>query len=154
MPDPNAVVATVVRIDQPVDRSVDEMVLDVSHVRHVLPLAGPDFIEMEKLLRDAMASGNPVIVTEEEDRLLIPQVVRVIELRATSDGGFDVRLEPSAARHQLRPALPDFAGVESELRRAMNARAPAVVTDDDAHDILHARLFVPGLDGVLPPPLG
>jgi hypothetical protein len=42
--------------------------------------------------------------------------VRVIELRAIGGGGFDVRLEPSAARHQL-----------------------------------HARLFVPGLDGVVPP---
>jgi hypothetical protein len=84
-------------------------------------------------------------------RLLIPQVVRVIELRAIGAGGFDVRLEPSAARHQLRPLLPDFAAVEAELRRAMNAAAPAVVTEDDAHDILHARLFVPALDGVLPP---
>ncbi len=83
-------------------------------------------------------------------RLLIPQVVRVVELRAIGDGGFDVRLEPSAARHQLRPLLPDFAGVEAELRRAMNAGAPAVVTEDDAHDILHARLFVPELDGLLP----
>jgi hypothetical protein len=123
-----------------------------AHLAAAHPRAG----QMGALLGQLQRRGSPVYLevdaaTAEVVRLLIPHVSRVTGLRPGDDGGLDVTLEPSAARHRLRSALPTFAVVAEELRRAMATGALLVVTEDDAHDIVHARPFVPGADGPQPP---
>jgi hypothetical protein len=42
-----------------------------SHAKHLLPIDSPDFKEIEKILRDAIREGNPVILTENDAHEII-----------------------------------------------------------------------------------
>lgn len=44
---------------------------DSSHARHVLERANPDSVELERQLREALASGRPLIVTEDDAHRII-----------------------------------------------------------------------------------
>jgi hypothetical protein len=56
---------------RPIDEGVLGVELERSHARHVLRRAQPDFADMEKQLREAMASRTPVIVTEDDAHNII-----------------------------------------------------------------------------------
>jgi hypothetical protein len=51
---------------RPIDTGEIGVELDVSHARHVLRRGSPDAAELEKRLREALASGTPVILTEDD----------------------------------------------------------------------------------------
>jgi uncharacterized protein (UPF0216 family) len=64
-------------------RQIDEGVLGVelelSHARHVLQRGQPDFADLEKQIREAMNSGHPVILTEDDAH-------NIIDIRAFKPG--------------------------------------------------------------------
>ncbi|SRR6266496_3481959 len=164
MPNPNAVVSTVARIDQPVDRPIDEMArsdrgfsfeLSDGHRLRLDP-ASPNAAGYARLLSELHRLKLPVYLEFDPGpstvtRLLIPRVGRVIAVTAIDDRGFAVELEPSHARHVLPLAAPDFVEMEKQLRDAVESGKPVIVTADDRNVILHVRAFVPGPDGPLPP---
>src|SRR5258708_33613762 len=80
----------------------------------------------------------------------MPYIARVTNMRAAEDG-LEVALEPSQARHVLQRGSPDFAEFEARLREAMRSNGPLILTDDDTHNIIDVRAFMPGPDGPLPP---
>jgi hypothetical protein len=150
MPNPNAHVSTVVRVDR--ERGVVELAgerrarLDPEDRRsggfaQILETAGkqrlPVYLELDPQT-DAIA------------RLLIPHVTRVAAVERLDEGDLGVELEPSHARHVLRRGSPDFEELERQLREAKDAGRPVVVTEDDAHEIIDVRPFEPDPEG---PPL-
>lgn len=165
MPNPNAVVSHVVRIEPPLDRAPAELLRAERGL--VILLAGERRARLDPA--DARSAGLAVVldglraqrlavyleIDPAQDtitRLLIPLVSYVLGVREAGDGALDVELAHSHARHVLRRSLPDFELLQQRLRDAQRSGAVVVVTEDDAHDIIDVRDFLPGPDGPRPPP--
>ena len=164
MPNPNAVVSTIVRIDPPLDRPATELLrserglsVELQDGRRVrLDPANPRSAGFAQILDGLSKQRLPVYLeidpaTSAITRLLIPHVTRVVNVRPMDDGGLEVELQPSHARHLLRRGAPDFAELERQLREAMRSGGAVILTEDDAHNIIDVRGFTPGPDGPLPP---
>ena len=83
-------------------------------------------------------------------RLRIPHVTRVVALHSIDDG-VDVELERSHARHVLRRGAPDFDELERKLREALDTRAPVILTESDAHEVIDVRGYSPARGAPLSP---
>jgi len=164
MLNPNAVVSTVVRIDPPLDRPAAELLrsergmsVELQNGRRArLDGADPRSAGFAQILDALSKQRLPVYLeidpaTSAVTRLLLPLVTRVLNVRPLDDGGLDVALEPSQARHLLRRSVPDFADLERQLREAMRSGGVVILTEDDGHSIIDVRSFTPGPDGPLPP---
>lgn len=164
MPNPNAIVSTAVRLDPPLERAPEEM----------LRAEGGMSVELESGRRvrldpaDRRSAGFAVVLdglgkarrpvyleidpaTEAITRLLIPHVGRVTGI-TPGQGGLSVELEPSQARHVLPAGGPDSADLGRQLRDALDAGRPVILTEDDAHNIIDVRAITPGPDGPPLPP--
>jgi hypothetical protein len=164
MPNPNAVVSSVMRFDPPLDRAPAEMLraergvsVELENGRRVrLDPANPHSVGFAQILDELSKLRRPVYLevdpaTSVITRLLIPLVARVASVRSIQDGVLDVELDPSHARHVLRLGEADSANLEAELREALRSGGPVILTEDDAHNIIDVRSFRPGPDGPLPP---
>ena len=151
MPDPNAIVALVSRIDPPADRMSPSEVLRQSPGGVAIELEGERAVRLVpgniapgllSVLDQLRRLRTPVYVeirpdTREIVRLLIPLVTRVTRIvERGADGGITVELEASHARPRVAPASQEVLDV---LRRAVEARTLLVVTETDDHEIIDAR---------------
>jgi len=137
MPNPNAIVAQVVRVEPPLVEFEGEVTarLDPADRR------SPGFAEILDELRRMRA---PVYVEVQSDtraimRLLIPLVAKVsnILLAGSSDALID--LEVSHARRVLKRANPEFDALLQALRDAQARNAWLIVTETDDHEIIDVR---------------
>src|SRR6266545_1426617 len=164
MPNPNAVVSSIIRFEPPFDRAPDEMLradgglsVELEGERRVrLDPADPRSAGFAQVLDGLRKQRLPVYLeidpaTSTITRLLIPRVVRVVGVRSTGQGALDIELEPSHARHVLRLGDPDSADLERELREAQASGSPVILTEGDAHNIIDVRAFTPGPNVALPP---
>ena len=164
MPNQNAVVSGLIRLDPPLDRAPVDMLraerglsVELDGGRRVrLDSADPRSAGFAHILDGLSKQHLPVYLeidpaTSAITRLLIPHVTRVVGVRPLEEGAFDVELEHSHARHVLRRGQADFAEIETLLREAARSGGPVILTEDDAHNIIDVRPFRPGPDGPLPP---
>ena len=172
MPDPNAVVSTVIRFEPPLDRPPAELLgadLELAVVlegdrRVRLDPADSRSAGFAQVLEGLSKQGLPVYIEVDPDtssikRMLIPHVARVVAIRP-DDEGLDVELAPSHGRHVLRSDSPEFEELEKQLREALRSEAPVIATETDDHEIIDVRAFTPGPEGPpfpfpkpeLPPP--
>ena len=98
------------------------------------------------MLEDLRAQAAPVYVETQGravaiTRLLIPDIVKVAEVRETTDGDVDVMLFPSHARHRLARQSEDFEELLAALVAAHEDDAWLLVTETDDHEILDVRPF-------------
>ena len=152
MPNENAIVALVVRIDPPVVKPGAEMLRDY-----------PDGISVEfegdrtarlspsdlaagilEILDDLRKMDAPAYVEVDADsneitRLLIPLVVKVANFFESAAEEIAVELEISHARHVLKRGNPDFDEFLKTLRAAQEEDAWLIVTETDDHEIIDAR---------------
>jgi Glutaminase len=148
MPNPNAIVSRVLRIEQ------DS--IELGNGRRVrLNPERPDVRGLGAILEGLSQLQRPVYLeidpaTSFITRLLIPHVTHVADVRP-SEAGLEIELDNSHGRHVLRRGAPDFTELERELRDAMRGGRVVIVTEDDAHNIIDVRGFTPGPDGDLPP---
>jgi hypothetical protein len=164
MPDEQAIVATTIRLDPPLDGNLTTALergieVELDGQRRVrLDPANPRSGAFAQVLDGLRVQKLPVYLEIDADtnavsRLLIPHVDRVLSVEP-SDEGYDVQLEQSHARHRLRSADKESAGLVQELRRAQDAREVMVVTEDEEHIIIDVRPFRPGPEGDIPfPPI-
>lgn len=163
MPNANAVVSNVIRLDPPLDRAPAELLRAERGL--TVELEGGRRARLNPA--DERSAGFAVVLdglrqqgltayleidpaSAHITRLLIPYVTRVFSVRPIDPAGLDVELERSHARHLLRRQRPDFAELERALREAQHSGAVVAVTEDDGHDIIDVRPAAPGPDG--PPP--
>jgi glutaminase-like protein len=151
MANPDAVVSRIARLDE---RGLSVELEDGRRVR--LDPSNPRAAGLAAVLDGVNKQRLPVYLEIDAasstiTRLLIPHVSRVASLRAADDGGLDVRLERSHARHLLRRGAPDFAQLEGQLREALKSGGPVVLTEDDAHNIIDVRGYTPGPEGPVYP---
>jgi hypothetical protein len=148
MPNPNAVVSSILRVE---GDSVE-----LGNQRRVrLDPEQPATRGLRPLLEDLAKRRKPVYLEVDPassaiTRLLIPYVTHVAGVWASQDG-LDIELDNSHARHVLRRGSPEFAELERALREATQSARVVIVTEDDAHNIIDVRGFTPGPDGDLPP---
>jgi len=155
MPNPNAVVSFAFRLEPPLDRAPAELLradrgigVELEGGRRVrLNPADPRSAGLAAVLDGIQKQRLPVYLevdpqTSTIERLLIPHVSHVREVRPAEDG-LSVELERSHAVHHLRRASPDFAELEGRLREAKSARATVVVAENDAHEIIDVRGYAP-----------
>jgi hypothetical protein len=83
--------------------------------------------------------------------LRIPHVSPVLALRAIAPGLLDVVLALSHARHFLRTDSEDSERLRERLDDAVRTRAPVVVVEDDAQQIIDVQP-APSSDAELGPP--
>jgi Glutaminase len=83
--------------------------------------------------------------TDAVERLLVPKIGPVDSVRDV-DGGLEVLLEKSHARHLLSRDDPDYPELERTLREAVARKAPVILTPDDAQRVVDLRFFEPGPD--------
>jgi hypothetical protein len=164
MPNPNAVVSNVIRLEPPLDRAPAEMLraegglsVELEGERRVrLDPTDPRSAGFAQVLDGLSKQRLPVYLeidpaTSAITRLLIPHVARVVGVRSIEEGRLDVELEPSHARHVLPLGQPDSAQLERQLRAALQSERPIILTEDDAHNIIDVRAFTPSPDGPRPP---
>ncbi len=165
MPNANAIVSTVIRIEPPLERPPAELLraegglaveLEGEH-RAILDPEDSRSPGFAQILDQLSKQRHPVYIETDPEssaitRLLIPHVTRVLGIRQIDQGVIGVELERSHARHVLRSAAPDFPELESAVREALRTRSVIVLTEDDAHEIIDVRTYVPGPEGE-PPPL-
>ena len=163
MPNPNAIVSTTIRFEPAPDRPLAEMLrserglsVELDGGRRVrLDPANPRSAGYARVLEGLSRQRLPVYVeidpaTQTITQLLIPHVAHVVAIKP-GEGTFDVELDVSHARHVLRLTNPDAADLERQLRDALQARRPILLTEDDAHDILDVRGYTPSPEGPIPP---
>ncbi|MEP6729359.1 MAG: protein-glutamine glutaminase family protein, partial [bacterium] len=159
MPNPNAIVSLVLRIDPPLDRPVGDergFTIELEGERRVrLEPSDRNAGGLARILDGLRQLRRPVYLeidpgTTAITRLLIPTVTRIAALRAIDNGVLAVELELSHARHLLRRTTPDAADVEKFLRDAIRTRTPVVVTETDAHEIIDVRPYTPVTGEELP----
>lgn len=159
MPNPNALVSTVVRFEPPLERiSADELrrVGGVSVVfegdrRLRLDPAEPRATGLARVLDGLSKVRTPAYVefdpaTSNITRLLIPHVTRVLAIQP-AEGGLSAQIAFSHGTHLLPRESTDFTELETLLRDAMRTSQLVVVTETDDHQIIDVRPYTPGPGG-------
>lgn len=164
MPNPNAVVSTVIRLDLPVDRPLvdalraeDGLWVELEGARRLRLDPGDSRSGGFAQVLDGLRRQNlPVYVEFDPDTsavtgMRIPYVSPVLGIRLVDRGVVDVVLATSHARHFLREGSDDFEALRERLDEAVRTRAPVILVDDDAHEILDVRLAPPRFGEPGPP---
>ena len=157
MKNPNAIVSRLIRFDTsltkpPLEvlRSETGLYVELDEGRRVRldpanPLS-PGFISiLEEMSRQKM----PVYLEIDPDtksitRLLIPFVTRVTRITQIDFDVFGVELEYSHGRHTLRKENTDYDELKKQIDEAVQSEKPVILTEDDAHNIIDIRFFIPG----------
>jgi hypothetical protein len=155
MVNPNAIVSHYVRLVQAGDEGIaargggGEFELEGGR-RVRLDPENPRSKGLAQVLAGLAELRHPVYLEVDEatgavSRLLVPKTGLVDSVREV-DGGLEVLLDKSHARHLLSRADPDFAELERTLREAVARKAPLILTADDAQRVVDLRFFEPGPD--------
>jgi Glutaminase len=165
MPNPNALVSTVVRLEPPLDRSPEELLqaegglsVELEEGRRVR--LDPDdrrSAGFARVLDGLSKQGLPVYLeldpeTSSIARMFIPYIAQVVDIRPIDDETLSVEITPSHARHVLRRGAPDSEELERQLRDAMAEGGPVLLTEDDGQEILDVRPYRPGAEPLPPFP--
>ena len=155
MPNPNAIVGRVLRLDPSLDeRPRGERAVVLRDDRRAR--LDPNDTKSEGLARilDSMGKlGRPVYLetnpgTGFVKRLLLPDVSCVARVEPREDGSLDVLLVMSHAIRKLKKEISDFAVFSERLKEAERDRTtPLIVTFEDDGTIIDVRGFRPGPDG-------
>jgi hypothetical protein len=165
MPNRNAIVSKGIRFDPQLDRAPAEMlegegglsVVFDGERRAVLDAKDPRSVGFVEILDSLRELHRPVYLeidpaTSAITRLAIPLVGHVVDLRPDESGVLQVGLDTSHAVHRLSLGGPEAVELQRRLRDALDTRRPIILVDDDAHEILEIREFVPGPDDEPLPP--
>ncbi len=153
MPDPNAIVALVARIEPPLEKvsaaellrqSPDGVAIELEGERAARLFPGEGAAGRLEILEGLRRLRTPVYLEVQPEtrgitRLLIPLVTRVTRLVETGEHGVNLELEASHARHRLPPDRGDFRELLAVLRTAVEKRSWLAVTETDTHDLLDVR---------------
>lgn len=164
MPNPNAIVSSLIRFEPPLDRAPAEMLrvegglsVELERGRRArLDPANPRSVGFIQILDGLSKQRLPVYIEVDPEtsaitRLLIPHVMRVVGIRPIDVGVLSVELDLSHGRHVLRRSAPDFDELERQLREALRTGDPVILTENDAHEIIDVRGYHPGPEVPAPP---
>src|SRR5947207_11953214 len=167
MPNPNAIVGRIVRIEPSVETMTGaeafrrypdgfRIALEGDQTVRLFPgdrAAG--ILQVLEGLRQLRAPAYIEVDTQTRGiaRLLIPLVTRVAKVVERAGEGMLVELTSSHARHLLARKNPEYATLIDALRAAQTKNAPVIVTETDNHEIIDVRPSSeePKVSGTIPP---
>lgn len=160
MPNPNALVGRVVRLDPTFEERPrgERSVILGGEERARLDPADPKTDGYARVLDSAAKAGRPVYLeidpaTGLVRRLLLPDFGAVEQVKIADDDSLRVLMAHGHAVHTLRPSHEDFAAFAERLREsARDRRMPLIITFERDGVIVDVRAFRPGPDGDPPPP--
>ena len=145
------VVATEYRLDPPLDgrdpaellRTDQGLTLELDGRRIFLDPGNERSAGYARVIDGLREQGRPISVELNADggigRLFGPHVTPVVAVREVDDGGLDVDLASSHARHTLRPERPGFDELRRVLEEAAGTSRMLVITEDLVEGILDVR---------------
>ena len=153
MPNPNSIVALILRIEPPLEKQTGEsflrqhtdgvaIVFEDDQVSRLFPGENnAGVLEILDGLRQIQAPAYVEIDPESRaiTRLLIPLVTRVTTLKEAESAVCHVMLEASHARHLLKRDNPDFESLLTSLRTSQEKKNWLLVTETDEHEIIDVR---------------
>jgi hypothetical protein len=151
MPNPNAIVATVVRVEPSPESGRDRFVVLEGERRVRLDAGNRQSAGYAQVLDGLSKLATPVYLevdpaTSAVTRLLIPHVTRVLALRESNDG-LEIDLQFSHGRHLLRRGATDFEELAAAMRESARTGDLVTVTESDEHEIVDVRAYKPGPEG-------
>jgi hypothetical protein len=154
MPNPNAFVGKIKRVDREADRGPEVELEDGRRAR--LDPGDRRTAGYAEIIEERRERGKPVYLEVDPQtgaitRFEIPWVTRVEALEATPSGDLSIVLPLSQAPHYLRRASPDFDAWAGLLQEVLDKGLPVILTEDDRHDLIDLRLY-PNPEEVLPFP--
>jgi hypothetical protein len=163
MPNPNAVISTVIRFQPPLDRPVADALasegglsVELEDGRRVrLDPTDPRSEGFAQVLDGLRRQNMPVYLEFDPESsavtaLRVPVVSPVMGIRVIDRGVLDVVLAESHARHLLRETSDDFDVLRRLLDEAVRTRTPVILAEDDAHEVIDVRLDPRPPGAVLP----
>ena len=159
MPNPNAIVGRVLRLDPPLDDRPggERAVIFHDDRRARLDPNDTNSAGLARILESMGKLGRPVYLETDPGtgfvkRLLLPDVSRVARIEPGEDGSLEVMLEMSHAIRRLKKEAADFGDFSERLKGSERDRTTRlIVTFEDDGTIIDVRDFRPGPDGDLPP---
>ena len=155
MPNPNAIVDKIARVEPPLDKPPAEVLresergltfefgdgrrarLDPSNER-APALAG--------ILEELRRRGKPVYVEVDPQsgvitRIQVPRVTQIEAVYANDAGDLVIEIPLSQGSHVLRRQSPDFDAWAALLREALDRRLPVILTESETHDVIDLRWY-------------
>ena len=165
MPNPNAILSSRIRFEPPLEgRDVGEAIaaeggltVDIGGDRQIrLDPANERSVGYATVLNQLAGMGIPAYLeldpgTGSIDRLLIPNLGRVLSVSAREGGGVEVMLDRSHARHIVPADSPDLETLERDLRTALETKRPILLVKDFEQRVIDVRDFTPDPEGPKPP---
>jgi hypothetical protein len=144
MPNPNAFVGKINRVDREAERGAEVELEDGRRAR--LDPGDRRAAGYAEIIEERRERGKPVYLevdpqTGAISRFEIPWVTRIEALEATPSGDLSIVLPLSQAPHYLRRASPDFDAWAGLLREVLENGLPVILTEDDRHDLIDLRLY-------------
>lgn len=154
MPNPNAFVGTIARVDRDVEGG-PALELEDGRRARIDPRdrrAG-GFVEILEELRERGKAAYLEVDPQTGfiSRLRIPRAAHVIGITAAPSGDLVFEIPYSQGGHLLRRDSPDFDNWAGLLREALDRRLPVLLTEDDRHELIDLRWY-PNPDERLPFP--
>ena len=152
MPNPNAFVATVARINAPTEPTPEEVARGLSIEFENERTARLDPADRRsrayaEMLEEMRRARLPVYIEVNDEgvmtRLLIPLVVKVSDITLGEEADALVELEISHGRHVVSRAGPDYELLLASLREARERGSWVAVIETDDHEIIDVRPYSP-----------
>ncbi|WP_043738081.1 protein-glutamine glutaminase family protein [Nocardia asiatica] len=154
----------IVGLEPPVDRisskeSAPPIDVELTEGRHAqLDPDDPRAVGYARVLDGLRRLRLPVYLeidpaTSTITRLLIPHVTRIDRIQPLSVGAYSVVLQRSHAQHVLRRDTSGFTDMVNLLRGAADSGAAVIVTENDVHEIIDVRAYIPDPNAPPLPPI-
>jgi hypothetical protein len=143
MPNPNAFVGKINRLDREAERGAELELDDGRRVR--LDPGDRRAAGYAQIIEGRRELGKPVYLEVDPQtgaitRLELPWVTRILSIEGTPSGDLSIVLPLSQAPHYLRRASPDFDAYAGLLQDALDRGLPVILTEDDRNDLIDLRL--------------
>lgn len=163
MPNPNAIVGVVNRVEPPVGEAVAELLakrpegiaIHLEGDRQARISTPEKAARLLDVIEGARVARLPLFVevepeTHEIERISVPLQVTVVSVEEADKPELEVELAISHARHTLKRANPDFEELAATLRAACKDQSILLVTETEDHEIIDARAYPSARAGRLP----
>lgn len=155
MPNPNAIVDTIARVEPPLDKPPAD-VLRESERGLTFEFSGGRRARLDRsderapalagILEELRRRGKTVYVEVDPQtgvitRVQIPKVTHIEAVYANETGDMVIDIPLSHGSHVLRRQSPDFDAWAALLREALDRGLPVILTENEMHDLIDLRWY-------------
>jgi hypothetical protein len=155
MPNPNAIVDKIARVEPPLDKAPADVLRDSERGltfefadgrRARLDRSDERAPALAGILEELRRRGKPVYIEVDPQsgaitRIQVPRVTHIEAVYANPAGDLMIDIPLSQGSHVLRRQSPDFDAWAALLREALDRRLPVILTESEMHDVIDLRWY-------------